>query len=110
MNKCMISWSCTVFRVQLPADVDLTAGDLLRRDFTMNALFYDPAKEEVLDLTGMGVDDINRKVVRAIGVPEVRFAEDPVRMLRALKMVAQFDFSLDDSTENALFASLPQLM
>ena len=83
--------------------------DVWRRDFTMNALFYDPAKEEVLDLTGMGIDDINSKVVRAIGVPEVRFAEDPVRMLRALKMVAQFDFALDDATENALFASLPQL-
>lgn len=83
--------------------------DVWRRDFTMNALFYDPSKEEVLDLTGMGIDDINRQVVRAIGVPEVRFAEDPVRMLRALKMVAQFDFSLDAATENALFSSLPQL-
>ena len=83
--------------------------DVWRRDFTMNALFYDPAKEEVLDLTGMGVDDINHAVVRAIGKPKLRFEEDPVRILRALKMVAQFDFSLDDATENALFATLPLL-
>lgn len=81
--------------------------DVWRRDFTMNALFYDPAKEEVIDLTGMGIDDINNSVVRAIGKPKLRFEEDPVRILRALKMVAQFDFSLDDATENALFASLP---
>lgn len=83
--------------------------DVWRRDFTMNALFYDPAKEEVLDLTGMGIDDINNSVVRAIGKPKLRFEEDPVRILRALKMVAQFDFALDDATENALFASLPLL-
>ena len=83
--------------------------DVWRRDFTMNALFYDPAKEEILDLTGMGLKDISNMVVRAIGKPKLRFEEDPVRMLRALKMVAQFDFSLDDATENALFASLPLL-
>ena len=83
--------------------------DAWRRDFTMNALFYDPSKEEVLDLTGMGIDDIASQTVRAIGTPKLRFEEDPVRMLRALKMVAQFDFSLDALTENALFDSLPLL-
>ena len=83
--------------------------DAWRRDFTMNALFYDPAKEEVLDLTGMGLQDISNQIVRAIGEPKLRFEEDPVRMLRALKMVAQFDFELDNPTENALFGSLPLL-
>ena len=80
--------------------------DVWRRDFTVNALFYDPLTKEVLDLTGMGLEDISKRVVRAIGRPVLRFEEDPVRMLRALKLVAQFDFSLEAETENALFASL----
>lgn len=81
--------------------------DAFRRDFTVNALFYDPLEEEIIDFTGRGMEDIERGVVRAIGNPLERFAEDPVRMLRALKLVGQYDFSLDDATENALFRSLP---
>ena len=83
--------------------------DAWRRDFTVNALFYDPITKEVLDLTGMGLADIETHTVRAIGNPALRFEEDPVRMLRALKLVAQFDFTLDNATENALFASLSLL-
>lgn len=83
--------------------------DAFRRDFTVNALFYDPVKKELIDYTGMGVKDIEARVVRAIGDPALRFEEDPVRMIRALKLVAQFDFSLDSFTENALFAKLPLL-
>lgn len=81
--------------------------DAWRRDFTVNALFYDPTDCRLIDHTGMGLADIERKVVRAIGNPAVRFEEDPVRMLRALKLVGQYDFALDDATENAFFASLP---
>ena len=81
--------------------------DAQRRDFTVNALFYDPLKEEILDYTGQGIDDIEAHTVRAIGDPALRFEEDPVRILRALKLVAQFDFSLDDATENALFDKMP---
>ena len=81
--------------------------DAWRRDFTVNALFYDPLKEELLDYTGQGIGDIERRVVRAIGEPKLRFEEDPVRMLRALKLVAQYEFTLDNATENALFADLP---
>ena len=81
--------------------------DAFRRDFTVNALFYDPVKRELIDCTGMGIRDIESRVVRAIGDPALRFEEDPVRMLRALKLVAQYDFSLDSATENALFARLP---
>jgi poly(A) polymerase len=80
--------------------------DAFRRDFTVNALFYNPVKKELIDHTGQGIADIRSKTVRAIGVPALRFEEDPVRMLRALKLVAQFDFSLEPATENALFASL----
>ena len=83
--------------------------DAWRRDFTVNALFYDPVKGELYDHTGMGLDDIKSKTVRAIGEPALRFEEDPVRMLRALKLVGQFDFTLDSKTENALFASLELL-
>lgn len=80
--------------------------DAWRRDFTVNALFYDPLKEEIIDYTGNGISDIENRLVRAIGDPVLRFEEDPVRMLRALKLVAQFDFTLDNATENALFANL----
>ena len=51
--------------------------------------------------------DIENGVVRAIGDPKLRFEEDPVRILRALKLVGQYDFSLDAETENAVFSSLP---
>ena len=78
-----------------------------RRDFTVNALYYDPVTEELLDFNGHGLEDIERGVVRAIGDAKLRFEEDPVRMLRALKLVGQYDFAMDAETENALFASLP---
>ena len=81
--------------------------DAWRRDFTVNALFYDPLREELLDYTGQGIADIENRIVRAIGDPKLRFEEDPVRMLRALKLVAQYEFTLDDATENALFSDLP---
>ncbi len=81
--------------------------DAWRRDFTVNALFYDPLREELLDYTGQGISDIGHHLVRAIGDPKLRFEEDPVRLLRALKLVAQYEFTLDNATENALFADLP---
>ena len=81
--------------------------DAARRDFTVNALFYDPEKKEIKDFTGKGLEDIERGLVRAIGEPALRFEEDPVRMLRALKLVGQYEFVLDNATENALFAKLP---
>lgn len=83
--------------------------DAWRRDFTVNALFYDPVSGELYDHTGMGLEDIKNKTVRAIGEPALRFEEDPVRMLRALKLVGQFDFTLESKTENALFGSLELL-
>ena len=81
--------------------------DAARRDFTVNALFYDPEKKEIKDFTGQGLSDMEKGIVRAIGKPGLRFEEDPVRMLRALKLVGQYDFALDSATENALFAKLP---
>ena len=87
-------------------DYGTSVEDAFRRDFTVNALFYDPVAKKLIDHTGLGLTDIEHKVVRAIGEPALRFEEDPVRMLRALKLVAQYDFSLDPATENALFSSL----
>ena len=81
--------------------------DAKRRDFTVNALFYNPMENEILDYTGKGLADIDARLVRAIGDPGLRFEEDPVRLLRALKLVAQYDFNLDNATENALFARMP---
>lgn len=81
--------------------------DAWRRDFSVNALFLDPNGRQLLDHTGLGIQDMENGVVRAIGDPKLRFEEDPVRMLRALKLVGQYGFSLEKQTEAALVASLP---
>jgi poly(A) polymerase len=81
--------------------------DAWRRDFTVNALFYDPLTQQILDYTGTGIQDIYDGTVRAIGDPHLRFEEDPVRLLRALKLVGQYDFKLEHGTAAALRQSLP---
>jgi len=68
--------------------------DAFRRDFTINGLFYDISTFAVIDYVG-GLDDLQRRVIRSIGDPRVRFVEDPVRMLRAAVMSARLDFHLD---------------
>lgn len=75
--------------------------DARRRDFTINGLFYDVEKEEVIDHVE-GLADLDAKLVRTIGDPEVRFQEDPVRMLRAIKFAARLDFGFEPSTWKAL--------
>ncbi len=71
--------------------------DAARRDFTVNALYYDPDKQEVWDWHG-GVADAQKKVLRMIGDPATRFREDPVRMLRAARFAAKLDFHIDPDT------------
>jgi len=71
--------------------------DARRRDFTVNALFYDPANEEVIDYHG-GMADLRKRVLRVIGDPETRYREDPVRMLRAVRLAAKLGFTLDPAT------------
>lgn len=71
--------------------------DASRRDFTMNALFYDPASEEIHDYLE-GYSDIKAKKVRIIGHPETRYREDPVRMLRAIRLAAKLDMQMDSET------------
>jgi len=75
--------------------------DVLRRDFTINALLLDPESGEVRDYVG-GRDDLSRRVVRAIGDPERRFGEDYLRMLRAVRFAARLGFVLDEDTARAI--------
>jgi poly(A) polymerase len=75
--------------------------DARRRDFTINGLFFDPLGRRVLDYVG-GQEDLRRGVVRAIGDPRQRFAEDKLRMLRAVRFTAAFGFTLDQSTRAAV--------
>lgn len=75
--------------------------DALRRDFTINALFYDVNNETVLDHAG-GLDDLRRRLVRTIGDPEIRFREDPIRILRAIKFAARLEFEIEPATLAAL--------
>jgi poly(A) polymerase len=71
--------------------------DAARRDFTVNAMYYDPVAETVIDYHG-GVKDLRARVLRIIGDPEARFREDPVRMLRVTRFAAKLGFSIDPKT------------
>ena len=75
-----------------------------RRDFTINGMFFDPVADEVIDFVG-GRADIAAKLVRAIGDPAQRFAEDRLRMLRAVRFATVLDFEIDKQTWDALVAN-----
>ena len=75
--------------------------DAFRRDFTINALFYDIGSYSIIDYVG-GLDDLNDRIIRSIGDPGVRFLEDPVRMLRAVVFAARLDFRLDEPIAEAI--------
>src|SRR6185312_6835975 len=75
--------------------------DVLRRDFTINGLLFDPVREELLDYVG-GRADLAAGIVRAIGDPERRFQEDHLRMLRAVRFAARLGFVLDPATQAAI--------
>src|SRR5262245_13366201 len=75
--------------------------DAFRRDFTVNALFYDIATFSIIDYTG-GLEDLRARVIRSIGDPNVRFEEDPVRMLRAIVLAERLDFSVDPLVIDAI--------
>jgi len=82
--------------------------DLARRDFTMNAIAIDAGSGEILDPWG-GEADIAQALVRAVGDPDVRFIEDPLRLLRAARFVSQLGFRLDWRTEQAMARQSPSL-
>lgn len=82
--------------------------DVRRRDFTVNGLLFDPVKKKVIDHVG-GQADIRRRVVRTIGDPAERFAEDRLRMLRAVRFAARFDFALDAGALEAMRKLAPEI-
>jgi tRNA nucleotidyltransferase/poly(A) polymerase len=83
--------------------------DAQRRDFTINGLFFDPLAEKTIDYVG-GIEDLERRVIRAIGDPYQRFAEDKLRMLRAVRFAATFDFALDEPTLVAIAKQAHELV
>jgi poly(A) polymerase len=82
--------------------------DAVRRDFTINAMYYDPATQTVLDYHG-GIADIRAKTLRMIGDPEERYREDPVRMLRVVRFAAKLKFHIDPAT-SAPIATMAKLI
>lgn len=83
-------------------------ADAKRRDFTINGLFYDPLEDRVIDFVG-GQEDLARGLVRAIGDPQERFAEDKLRLLRAARFTAALGFGLDEATRRSLVAMASQI-
>jgi len=93
-----------------PGKVAFTTAqeDAKRRDFTINGMFYDPLADEVIDYVGGG-DDLAARRVRAIGVPDERFSEDHLRMLRAVRFAARFGFELETATLDAIRRNASQI-
>jgi poly(A) polymerase len=83
-------------------------ADALRRDFTVNGLFYDPIAEKLHDWVG-GEKDLRAKIIRTIGVPEERFAEDHLRLLRAVRFAAQLGFGIEPQTLAAVRSLAPKI-
>ena len=83
-------------------------ADARRRDFTVNGLFYDPVRKELDDWVG-GEADLRARIIRTIGAPGERFAEDHLRLLRAVRFAAQLDFSIEAGTFAALKANAAEI-
>ncbi len=94
-----------------PDSVSFTTAeeDALRRDYTINGLFFDPLTNRVIDYVG-GQEDLHRGIVRAIGDPVQRIAEDKLRMVRGVRFAARFGFALDEPTRRAIQASAGELV
>jgi poly(A) polymerase len=82
--------------------------DARRRDFTINALYFDPGTEEIVDFHG-GLADLKRHLLRMIGDPETRFREDPVRMLRAVRLAAKLGLTIESGTRAPIRRLAPLL-
>lgn len=105
------SFECTTFRTEgkysdsrHPDDVNFVSNieeDLSRRDFTINAMAISLKTNELLDLFG-GQQDLKNKLIKTVGLPEERFSEDPLRMLRAIRFASRLNFKLDEKTELAI--------
>jgi len=86
-----------------PLDVSFATAedDAKRRDFTINAIFYDPVEKKHLDFVN-GIEDIDKKIIRTIGEPKERFREDYLRMLRAIRFAVQKNFKIDPKVMEAI--------
>ncbi|MFY8216788.1 MAG: CCA tRNA nucleotidyltransferase [Chthoniobacterales bacterium] len=82
--------------------------DAARRDFTVNGVFYDPLTDSYLDFVD-GREDLSRRVIRAIGNPNDRFAEDKLRLLRAIRLAATLEFEIDPATWSAVQKLAPEI-
>lgn len=82
--------------------------DAARRDFTINAMYYDPATGDIYDYHG-GYEDLRRQTLRMIGYPQARYREDPVRMMRAVRISAKLGFKIERSTDKAIAEMAPLL-
>jgi poly(A) polymerase len=93
-----------------PATVHFASAqaDALRRDFTVNGLFYDPIAKQIHDWVG-GENDLRAKIIRTIGKPEERFGEDHLRMLRAIRFAAQLNFAIEPKTFSAIQTLAPKI-
>ncbi|MCC7381244.1 MAG: CCA tRNA nucleotidyltransferase [Deltaproteobacteria bacterium] len=94
-----------------PDEVQYSASkeeDVARRDFTINALLMEPETGEILDFVG-GRADLERGLIRAVGSPSLRFAEDRLRMLRAVRFAARFGFTIERETREAIRAHAPAI-
>jgi poly(A) polymerase len=83
-------------------------ADVMRRDFTINGMLYDPKKDKVIDYVD-GQKDLKGKVIRCIGEPAERFAEDKLRMLRAVRFSARLGFEIESATREAIGRLAPQI-
>lgn len=82
--------------------------DARRRDFTINGMFYDPLENRLIDYVG-GQEDLKNRCLRAIGDPRARFAEDKLRLLRAIRFAARFNLTIEPDTAAAIAAMAPQI-
>ena len=82
--------------------------DVLRRDLTCNALFFDMENKEIVDLVG-GIDDIKNKIVRFVGEPDLRIEEDPLRILRILRFASRYDFAIEEKSGCAIVKNAAKL-
>ena len=82
--------------------------DAYRRDFTINAMFYDLSTEKIEDFTGQGLDDLRTGIIRTPLNPLETFRDDPLRVLRALRFATRFNYVVDDQIINACDAAHPE--
>ena len=93
-----------------PTGIDPAAPeeDATRRDFTINGMFYDPLKKNLIDFV-KGQEDLKKGIIRAIGNPHERFAEDKLRMMRAVRYSTRFNFPIESETLTAIYAHAESL-